>query len=184
MWISAVAGIVVFGFAVFASFAFAAAVAVRITLGNAALDATIVERHNIFLLPRFRHVRLPVSQVRSVERRCEVFRTLGFYSMREALSIVTSGGERIGLCSDTMGSAATIPLDAVAAGIAAAAGIAVTNDGTVRTKGSGLYGAASSSWTETPLDSVRANTARRAAVVTLQVCSAIILLTFALRACV
>jgi hypothetical protein len=103
-------------------------------------------------------------------------------TMRDALSIVTTGGERIGLFSNTLGSADTLPLDDVANALAAAAGIAVTDDGTVLAKGSGLYGAASSTWTERPLDPVTANKARHSAIVVAQICSALLLLTFVLRA--
>lgn len=176
-------GIAMTGFGVFATFGLIAAVRTRITLDTRMLDATVVTGHNALLVPRFRDVGIPLSQIRSVERRCEIFRTAGFYSSREALSIVTAAGERIGLCSDTLGNASTLPLDEIASGIAGAAGIAVTDDGTVRAKGSGLYGAASSSWTECPLDAASATKARRAAIATMQICTLVLLLTFLLRAC-
>lgn len=182
-WIITLTGLVMTGFGVFATFGLTDAVRTRITLGATTLEATVVAGYNRLLVPHFREVRLPLSDIRSVERRCEIFRTLGFTSMRNALSIVTVAGERIGLFSDTLGSASTLPLDEVAGAIAAAVGVAVTDDGTVRTKGSGLYGAASSSWTERPLDGVSASKARRTAIATLQICTALLLLTFLLRAC-
>jgi hypothetical protein len=101
--------------------------------------------------------------------------------MRDALSIVTVSGERIGLFSNTLGSASTLPLDDVANAIAAAAGVPVTDDGTVRTRASGLYGAAASSWTERPLDEADANKARRGVKLTLAICTALLLLTFLVR---
>jgi hypothetical protein len=166
-------GLVQLGFGVFATFALAAVVQTHVTLDEKTLEATVIEGHNWFLVPRFRSFRLSLRAVRSVERRSEIKRMLGMSTVREALSIVTTGGTRIGLFSDTLGSADTLPT---------AAGIAVTDDGTVLTKGSGLYGAASSSWTERPLDAATASKARRAAIVTAQICSALILLTFVIRA--
>jgi hypothetical protein len=175
-------GLVQLGFGVFATFALAAVVQTHVTLDEKTLEATVIEGHNWFLVPRFRSFRLSLRAVRSVERRSEIKRMLGMSTVREALSIVTTGGTRIGLFSDTLGSADTLPIDDVANAIATAAGIAVTDDGTVLTKGSGLYGAASSSWTERPLDAATASKARRAAIVTAQICSALILLTFVIRA--
>jgi hypothetical protein len=181
-WVVIAAGLFVAGFGLFATFALLAALKTDVRLDGATLDATIVSGHDVFLIPRFRTIRLPVSDIRSVERRREVFRTFGFYSLRNALSIVTASGERIGLFSDSIGTASTLPIDDVANAIAAAAGIAVTDDGTVRTKGSGLYGAASSSWIERPLDDVQSRKARRAAILTIQISTALLLLTLALRA--
>ncbi len=43
--------------------------------------------------------------------------------MRDALSIVTEDGERIGLLSNTLGNLSTLPVDDVANAIAAAAGV-------------------------------------------------------------
>jgi hypothetical protein len=179
--IVAVAGLVVAGFGVFATFALVAVVRTRVTLGTAMFEATVVDRHNWLLVPHFRSIRLPLSDIRSVERRTEMFRTLGLATMRDALSIVTASGERIGLLSNTLGSSDTLPLDEVAGAIAAAAGIAVTDDGTVRTRGSGLYGAASSSWNERPLDEASAGRARRLVRRTIQICTALMLLGFVLR---
>lgn len=182
-WIVDLTGLVMTGFALFATFALVAVVRIRVTLDAAILDATVVDGHNWLLIPHFRSVRLPLSDVRSVERRTEFFRTLGIGTMRDALSVVTAGGERIGLFSNTLGSADTLPLDEVAGAIAAAAGIAVTDDGTVRTRGSGLYGAASSSWNEKPLDEAAASKARRNVLLTAQICGSLLVLVFALRAC-
>jgi hypothetical protein len=181
-WVVVTTGAIVAWFGFFAIFALVAALRTRVTLDGPTFEATVVSGHDVFLIPHFRAIRLPVSDIRAVERRCEVFRTLGFYSMRNALSIVIAGGDRIGLCSDTIGSASTLPIDDVADAIAAAAGISVTDDGTVRTRGSGLYGAASSSWVEHPLDEARAGKMRRAAVLTMKICAVLLLLTFALRA--
>ncbi|HET6275171.1 MAG TPA: hypothetical protein VFE16_04440 [Candidatus Cybelea sp.] len=182
-WIVILTAIVIVGFGIFATFALIVAIRTEITLGATALEATVVAGHNLLLVPRMREVRLPLAQIRSVERRCEIFRRLGLYTQREALSIVTADGERIGLFSNTLGTLSTLPIDEVANAIAAAAGIAVTDDGTVWAKGSGLYGAASSSWTERPLDAASASKARRAAVLTVQICTALLLLTFVLRSC-
>ncbi len=181
-WIVIATGLVVMGFAVFVTFALVAVVRTHLTIDAAMLEATVVAGHDWLLVPRFRSVRLPLSDIRSVERRREIFRTLGFSTMRDAVSLVKPGGERIGLFSNTLGSADTLPLDEVADAIAAAAGISVTDDGTVITRGSGLYGAASSTWTERPLDPVAARKARHGAIVVAQICSALLLLTFVLRA--
>lgn len=182
-WMVVLTGIAMMGFGIFASFGLTAAVRTRVTLDANMLDATVVTGHNALLVPHFREVRLPLPEIRSVERRCEIFRTLGFITTREALSIVTDNGERIGLFSNTLGNASTLPLDEVADAVAAAAGVSVTDDGTVRTKGSGLYGAASSSWSERPLDEASASKGRRTALVTAQICTVLLLLTLVLRAC-
>ncbi len=181
-WIVMLAALVTMGFCAFATFALIAAVRTRVTLGAATRDAVVVDGHNWFLMPHFREVRVPLSDIRSVERRSEIFRTLGLSTMRDALSIVTADGERIGLFSNTLGSASTLPLAEVAGAIAEGAGVAVTDDGTVLTKGSGLYGEASSAWTEQPLDAVHARKASHVAVVTLQICTLLLILTFVLRA--
>jgi hypothetical protein len=178
-WMVFATALVVAGFGVFITFASVAIARTRLTLDATTLDATVVDGHNWFLVPRFRSIRVPLHDIQSIERRNEIFKTLG---MRDALSIVTSGGERIGLFSNTLGSLDTLPLDEVANAIAAAAGIGVTDDGTVLTRGSGLYGAASSTWTERPLDPTSANKARRTAIVAAQICSALVLLTYVLRA--
>jgi hypothetical protein len=181
-WIVALVALALTGFGVFASFAFIAVVRTRVTLEAATLAATVVDGHNWLLVPHFRSVRLAFADIRSVERRTEMFRTLGLSAMREALSIVTSDGERVGLFSNTLGSADTLPLDEVASAIAAAVGLSVTDDGTVRARGSGLYGAASSSWTERALDESNASKARRTVMRTVQICTALLLLSFILRA--
>jgi hypothetical protein len=182
-WIVVLGGLVMMGFALFASFGLIAVVRIRLTLDSGMLDATVVDGHNWLLVPHFRSVRLKLTDVRSVERRCEIFRQLGLNSMRDALSVVTAGGERIGLFSNTLGSSETLPLDEVAEAIAAAAGVPVTDDGTVRARGPGLYGAASSTWTEQPLDTASASKARRAVIVAAQISGTVLLLIFALRAC-
>ena len=181
-WIVLLTALAMTGFGAFATFGLVAAVRTRITIRGATLEATVVDGHDRLLVPHFRTVRLPLSDVRSVERRCELFRTLGFSTMRNALSIVTVDGNRIGLCSDTLGNASTLPLDDVANAVAGAAGVPVTDGGTVRTRGSGLYGAASSSWTEAPLDVVTASKARRTAIATAQLCTVLLLLTLVVRA--
>jgi hypothetical protein len=180
-WVVIATGVVITWFGLFAVFALIAALKTRVMLNGPTFEATIVSGHDVFLIPRFRTVRLSVSDIRAVERRREIFRTLGFYSMRDALSIVTTEGERIGLCSDTIGTASTLPIDDVAHAIATAAETTVTDDGTVRTGGSGLYGAASSSWVEHPLDHARASKMQRVAVLTMQVCTVLLLLTLLLR---
>ncbi|HEY1882042.1 MAG TPA: hypothetical protein VGG51_03250 [Candidatus Cybelea sp.] len=182
-WMVLLTGVVTTGFGLFATFGLVAAVRTRVTLGAATLEARVIAGHSRLLVPHFREVRLPLSDIRAVERRSEIFTTLGFSTMRDALSIVTAEGERIGLFSNTLGNASTLPLDEVASAIAAASGIAVTDDGTVRAKGSGLYGAASSSWSEAPLDDTSARKARRAAIATVQFCAVLLLLTLVLRAC-
>lgn len=182
-WIVIFTALVIVGFGIFTTFALIAAVRTEITLGATTLEATVIRGHNLLLVPQMREVRLPLSQIGSVERRCEIFRRLGLFTMREALSIVTTGGERIGLFSNTLGTLSTLPIDEVANAIAAAASIPVTDDGTVWAKGSGLYGAASSTWTERPLDTASASRARRAAMLTVQICTTLLLLTFVLRSC-
>lgn len=182
-WIVILPGIVIVGFGIFATFVLIVAVRTRITLGATTLEATVVAGHNLLLVPQLRKVGLPLSQIRSVERRCEIFRRLGLLTMRDALSIVTEDGERIGLFSNTLGNLSTLPIDDVANAIAAAAGVTVTDDGTVWARGSGLYGGASSSWTERPIDAASASKARHGAILTLQICTALLLLTFVLRAC-
>jgi len=182
-WIVDLTGVIIAGFGIFMTFGLIAVVRTRISLSGTSLDATVPSGHNWLLVPRFRTIRLPVGEIRSVERRQEIFRTFGLSSLRESLSVVTNGDERIGLFSNVSGSPSTLPFDEIAGAIASAAGIAVTDDGTVLTKASGLYGEASSSWSERRLDETAAIKARGAAVRTLQILAALVMLGFVLRTC-
>jgi hypothetical protein len=173
----------VVGFAVFMTFGLIAAVRTRIAIDGTFFDATVIAGHSALLVPHFRTIRLPVAEIGSVERRVEISSILGLTAMRDSLSIVTTGGERIGLFSNTTGALNILPIDEIAAGIASAAGIAITDAGTVTTKSQGLYGAASSSWNETPLDAASAGKAKQVAVRTLQILVGLMTLGFVLRAC-
>ena len=169
--------------AVFMTFGLIAAVRTRIGIDGTFLDATVPAGHNALLVPHFRTIRLPVAEIGSVERRVEISSILGLSSMRDSLSIVTTGGERIGLFSNTNGAINILPIDEIAAGIASAAGLAITDAGTVTTKSQGLYGAASSSWNEPALDPESAGKAKQLAVRTLQILVGLMTLGFVLRAC-
>jgi hypothetical protein len=182
-WMIYATAAVMFGFALFVGFALLSLVRTRISLNGSFLDATVPGRHNALLVPSFRTIHLPVAEIRSVERRQEVTRGLISSTLRESLSVVTTAGERVGLFSNTLGPSMQLPLEEIAGAIAAAAGIGVTDDGTVLTNSQGLYGRASSDWTESPLDAVSANKARRRALLTLQIVGVLVLLTIALRAC-
>jgi hypothetical protein len=186
-WILAVTAVITTAFGLFMTFGLIAFARTRISLGTDAggtfLDGVVVAGHNRWLVPRFRAFRLPAAQIRSVEKRREIVRLFGFSTLEEALSIVTVGGERIGLFSSSEMSAIQLPLDEAAAAIAAAAGIAVTDAGTVVTTSDDLYGAASSSWTEPPLDPAGARKARAAALRTFQIIFGLMALTYILRAC-
>jgi hypothetical protein len=174
--------VVMLGFGLFMTFGLIAVVKTRISLTAAALDATVPSHHTL-LVPHFRTIALPLGQIRSVERRQEAFRSFGMTNLRESLSVVTTGGERIGIFSNTSGPASQLPLDEIAGAIATAAGTTVTDAGTVWTKAGGLYGEASSSWTEQPLDETTATKVRRAAGRTAQLFLVLLLLVIALRAC-
>ena len=182
-WMIYATAAVMFGFALFVSFALVSLVRTRISLDGAFLDATVPARHNALLVPSFRAIHLPIAEIRSVERRQEVTRGLISSTLRESLSVVTAAGERVGLFSNTLGPSMQLPMDEIAGAIAGAAGVGVTDDGIVLTQAPGLYGQASSNWTERPMDPVSANKARRRALLTLQICGALVLLTIALRAC-
>ena len=90
---------------------------------------------------------------------------------------------RFGLFSNADTALIRLPLAQIAGAIAAAAGVAVTDRGTVLTTAKGLYGQASSSWTEPPLDAAATAKARRATAITLQIIMGLVALTFILRAC-
>jgi hypothetical protein len=186
-WILAFTALASTAFGVFMTFGLIAFERTRISLTTGAdgtsLDATVSAGHNRLLVPRFRTVRLRAGEIRSVERRREIVRLLGFSTIEDALSVVTAGGERIGLFSSSEMAAIHLPVDEVAAAIAAAAGIGVTDGGTVLTTTDDLYGAASSTWTERPLDAVSARKARAAALRTFQIIFGLMTLTFVLRAC-
>lgn len=187
-WILAVTAVVTVAFGLFMTFGLIAYVRTRISLatdaGGTFLEGVVVAGHSRLLVPRFRAIQLPAGEIRAVERRSEIVRLLGFSTPEEALSIVTAGGERIGLFSTSEMSSIQLPLDEIAAAIAAAAGIAVIDAGTVVTTTSDdLYGAASSSWTESPLDAAGARKARTAALRTFQIIFGLMALTFILRAC-
>jgi hypothetical protein len=182
-WIIGVTALVTVGFALFVTFGLVAVLRTRISLDGASLDAMLPNGHNLLLVPRFRTIRLPVTEIRSVERREEISKSFGLSTLRESLSVVTTEGERIGLFSNTNGALITLPLGVIADAIASAAGISVTDDGTVMTKAQGLYGAASSTWTERPLDPASAVKARQVAMRTLQILVGLMTLGFVLRAC-
>ncbi len=151
MWIVDATGAVLLGFACFFVFGLVALARSRVSIAGTTLHATIPDHHNWLLVPGFRTISVELGQIRSVEQREEAVRAFGFTTMRRSLSIVTANGERIGLFSNTDNAVGQLPIDEVAAAIAAGAGIKVTDDGLVRSRAAGLYGAASSAWTETPL---------------------------------
>ncbi len=174
--------IVMVGFGLFMTFGLIAIVRTRIGIDATTLHATVPSHHTL-LVPHFRTIALPLAQIRSVERRQEAVRSFGMINLRESLSVVTTAGERIGIFSNTSGPASQLPLDEIADAIASAAGMTVTDAGTVWTKSGGLYGEASSSWSERPLDETSATKVRRAATRTAQLFMVLLLLVIALRAC-
>jgi len=182
-WILAACGAGIAALASFMAFGWLAVVRTRITVGGTALDAVVPDRHDWLLVPHFRTVHVPLASIARVETRQEVARSAGFPTLRDSLSVVTAGGERIGLVSATAATAAQLPVAAIAAGLAAAASVAVTFRGTVRTKDQGLYGIASSHWDEAPLDAASAAKARHGAVVTAQIVFALMMFTMLLRGC-
>jgi len=182
-WMVESCAVVMAGFGVFMSFGLTAIVRTRISLAAGTLDATVPAHHNWLLVPRFRSIKLPLSQIRSVERRQEIVRWFGVTSLRDSLSIVSAGGERIGLISNTNGPSLQFPLSEIADAIASAAAIQVTDDGTVRSNAQGLYGEASSNWSEPPLDPASASQARRIAIRTAQICGLLVVFAILLRAC-
>ncbi len=181
--IIAITAIIMAGFGLFMTFGLIGVVRTRIGIKGPNLEATVPQHHSRLLVPKFRVIALPIAQIRAVETRQEAFRSFGLVNLRQSLSIVTSDGERIGLFSNTLGPTVQLPLDEIAGAIAAGAGVAVTDAGTVWTKAPGLYGEASSSWREQPLDQAGAIKVRRTAIRTMQIVVTLVLLTFALRAC-
>ena len=178
-----VVGCILLGFGLFMTFGYVAMSRTRIAVSVTTLDATVPAGHNALLVPHFRTIALPLADIRSVERRQEAFRSFGLVNMRDSLSIVTNDGERIGIFSNTSGPSSTLPLGEIAAAIAAGAGTTVTDGGTVWTKAQGLYGTASSTWSEARLDDPSAVKARRTASRTMQVVFVLFLLVIILRAC-
>jgi hypothetical protein len=183
LWIVDATAAILLGFACFFVFGLIALARSHVAIDGSVLRATIPDHHNWLLVPSFRTVAIEVAQIRSVERREEAVRALGFTTMRQSLSIVTANGERIGLFSNTENAVGQMPIDEIAAAIAAGAGIGVADDGLVNSRAAGLYGAASSAWTEKPLDAAGAAKARRAGARTAQVVGALLLLTLLVRAC-
>jgi hypothetical protein len=182
-WMVYCCGAVVAGFAVFVTFGFIAVVRTRIALSATALEGTVPAGHNLLLVPAFRTLGVPIAEIRSVERRREIVRVLGLSNLRESLSVVTGDGTRIGLFANTSGPSSQLPLGEIADAIAAAAGIDVTDGGTVRTKAPGLYGTAASTWNEPKLDDAAAAAATKTALRTVQLSGVLVLLVIALRAC-
>ena len=174
--------LVMAGFGVYLTFWLIGAARTRISITGTALAATVPHGRSWLWGPRFRTIALPLGKIRSVERRQEIVQRLGLTKLRESLSVVTSTGERIGLFANG-GGAASLPIDEIAAAIASAAGIAVTHDAPVLSGATDLYGEASSSWTEPPLDAASATKARRAAAITGSVVLALVFLTVMLRGC-
>jgi len=182
-WMVYLTGVILAGFGIFVSVGLSVALRTRISIDARDLNATFPDHHNWLLVPSFRSVRIPLTDIHSVELREEIFKTFGLSNSRVALSIVTASGERIGLVNATNGSASTLPVDDIAAGIAAAAGLPITDDGTVFSKVPGLYGVAASTWSEPRLDEKTAGEARRTVVRTMQIVAGLMLLGFVLRAC-
>jgi hypothetical protein len=178
-----VTGALMAGFGTFFLFGLSAMARTRVTLDGSLLAATVPAGHNWLLVPAFREVRLPVSQIRSVERRQEIYKWAGFGSLRETLSVVTQSGERIGLFTNTVGPASQLPIDDIAAALARAAGVEVVDGGTVISKAPGLYGQPSSTWTETPLDAATAQRKRAGVARTSQIVFFLVMMTLVLRAC-
>ena len=182
-WVLDVCGLVVAGFGCFMLSGLIAFSRMQISLSPAGLDATLTAGNSRWLVPRFRTISLTVAEIRSVERRDEISRMLGLSTQFQSLSIVTTKGERIGLFSNAATAAAKLPLEEIASAIAAAAGVPVSDGGTVLIKRAGLYGDASSSWTEQPLDPVNAVKAKRTAALTMQILVGVVMLCAVLRAC-
>jgi hypothetical protein len=182
-WTLELSGAVIVGFGVFLVFGLSAVLRTRLTLDRTSLRGLVPNGAGRLLVPRFRAIDVPVAEIRSVERRAEIVKAFGFTTARESLSIVTAGDQRIGLFSNADTSLIRLPLTTIAGAIATAAGVAVTDRGTVLTTAKGLYGEAASSWTEPPLDAAAATRARRATVITLQIIVALMMLTYILRAC-
>ncbi|MBD5634393.1 MAG: hypothetical protein IAI49_07925 [Candidatus Eremiobacteraeota bacterium] len=176
-----VVGAILFGFGVFMCFGLTAVVRTRIAVSADALEAVVPSGHDRLLVPHFRTIRVPLRDIRTVELRTEITSTFGVKNERDALSITTAAGERIGLATDTVGSV-SLPVDDIASAVAAAAGTVVTDDGTVLSNAPGLYGAASSTWTEPALGAADAARFRSIARATAQIATALLLFVFLLRA--
>jgi hypothetical protein len=176
-------GLVVAGLATFMLFGFLAFMKAKISLDATALHATIVAGHNRLLVPRFEDVVVPIDEIASVERRTEVLRSFGLSSLRESLSIVTTAGRRIGLCSKINTAVGSLPFDEIAATLASATGKDVIDRGTVMVKGGGIYGETPSTWNEPALDPASAAKARKTAALTMQILVGMVMFIFVLRAC-
>ncbi|HEX3468396.1 MAG TPA: hypothetical protein VHT05_09990 [Candidatus Elarobacter sp.] len=176
-------GAIVVAFGLFLALGFSAFARTVVALDASALRAVVPVERGWLIVPRLRAIDLPPATVRAVERRTEITKFLGLSTVRQALSIVTTGGARIGLLTAAETSMVRLPLDEIAAAIANAAGITVTDGGTVYSKAIGLYGAAASDWNEPPLDVPAAQKARRGAAITLQIIVALMAVTFIVRAC-
>ena len=186
------AGLIVFFFVLgvpmaalglFMAVGFIAVVRALISLDGSTLDAELIAPPKRPFVPSFRSLHLPVNQIRSVEKREEIVRKYGFTTVRNSLSLVTTNGERIGLFSNNVGSIGQMPLDEIAGAIASAAGIPVTDRGSVLTTTAGLYGEAEATWNEPPLDPAAATKARRTAARTMQILVSVVLLLSLLRTC-
>jgi len=182
-WIIYLTGGMMVLFGMFMTFYWMVLARTSIRLNGANLEAIVPAHHTWYLAPEFRRIDVPLRKIRSVDRRQEIWRSFGASNLRESLSIVTDGGERIGVVSNSLGYSPTLPIDDIASSIASAAGVSVTNGGTVRSKDLGLYGATSSSWNEPKLDPAVASAARRAAYRTMQIVTALMLVTLVLRGC-
>lgn len=183
LWVLEICGLLMAAFGAFLAAGFGVFVATHVTLDGATLRALVPEERGWNPVPRFRSIVVPVAEIRAVERRTEIVKVMGMSSARQALSVVDAAGRRFGLFSSADTTLIRLPLDTIAAAIAAAAGVQVVDLGTVIAGAPGLFGAESSSWTEAPLGAVAAAKARRAAAVTLQIVVALTALTFVLRAC-
>ena len=183
LWITDITGFFMVCLGLFLAFGLIAISRTRISVGAGALVATITDHHNIFLVPHFTSYRIPLTEIRSVERREEVVKSFGLTSIRDSLSIVTASGARIGLVTNARGASVGLQIGPIASGIAAAAGLPVTDGGIVSSKAPGLYGEAASTWSEAKLDPASANRARTAAQRTMQLVLLMAMSVLVLRAC-
>src|SRR5579871_4683972 len=77
LWVTSVTGFIMLCLGLFLAFGFVAIARTRIAVDGDALVATVTDHHNLFLVPHFREVRIPLAQIRAVERRAEAVKSFG-----------------------------------------------------------------------------------------------------------
>ena len=130
-WLTFVA--ILFGMAlIFLGLQIHAARKTRIRISEADVDVAVPQWRGPTPFSPYEQARLPYDQIKSVEQRGEIYRSLGILGLRRVSSVVTNDGQRYVLGYSTENEAdAPIPFSNIAKDIAERAGVQLVDKGAV-----------------------------------------------------